>query len=34
MKDEVKRWNVKYSHKDGRSGTIEVTTEVGKSEAF
>ena len=34
MTTETKRWCVEYNHKDGRAGTIEVTTEVGKSEAF
>ena len=34
MTTETKRWSVEYSHEDGRAGTIEVTTEVGKSEAF
>lgn len=34
MTKETKRWKVAYSHKDGRSGTVEVETEVGKSGAF
>lgn len=34
MADEVKRWKVKYSHKDGRSGEVEAVTEVGASGAF
>lgn len=31
---EVKRWLVEFSHDDGRSGTVEITTKVGESEAF
>lgn len=31
---EVKKWDVAYSHEDGRKGRVEVETEVGKSEAF
>ena len=31
---ELKKWRVEYDHKDGRSGTIECTTEIGKSEEF
>lgn len=31
---EKKNWRVKYSHKDGRSGTIYATTEIEKSGAF
>lgn len=31
---ETKKWSVEYSHDDGRSGTVKVTTEVGKSGAF
>ena len=34
MGNEVKRWNVAYSHEDGRSGRVEVETEVGESGAF
>ena len=34
MEKEVKRWNVAYSHEDGRSGRVEVETEVGESGAF
>lgn len=34
MADEVKRWKVKYSHKDGRSGEVEVTTKVEKTGGF
>lgn len=34
MPKEIKRWEVEYNHDDGRSGTVEVTTEVGKSAAF
>lgn len=34
MNKEIKKWTVYYSHEDGRSGTVEVTTEVGKSGAF
>ena len=28
---DVKRWNVQYDHKDGRSGVVEVVTEITKS---
>ena len=31
---EKKRWLVAYSHKDGRKGTIEVTTEISQSDCF
>ena len=31
---ETKRWKIEYSHSDGRSGTIEATTEISKSGAF
>lgn len=34
MENEIKKWSVTYDHEDGRSGEIEVKTEVGKSEAF
>ena len=33
MTEEVKKWSIKYDHKDGRKGVVEVTTEVGKSGA-
>lgn len=31
---ETKKWRVEYDHKDGRSGVVEVTTEVFDSSAF
>ena len=31
---DVKRWNVQYDHKDGRSGVVEVVTEIKKSGGF
>ena len=31
---EKKKWLVAYSHKDGRHGTVEVTTEISESGAF
>ena len=31
---ELKEWIVEYDHKDGRKGTMSVTTETDKSEAF
>ena len=31
---EIKKWVVEYDHKDGRHGTIEATTEIGKSGGF
>lgn len=34
MGKEVKKWVVEYNHSDGRSGTIECITEVGKSGSF
>lgn len=34
MKNGIKTWDVTYDHKDGRSGTIEVVTEVRDSGAF
>lgn len=34
MRMEKKNWIVKYSHKDGRNGTVEATTEIEKSAAF
>lgn len=32
--EEVKKWLVSYDHKDGRKGTVEVTTKIADSEAF
>ena len=34
METETKRWKVAYAHEDGRSGVVEVETEVGKSGGF
>ena len=34
MEKEIKKWSVEYSHEDGRSGVVAVTTEIGKSGAF
>lgn len=31
---EVKKWDIQYSHSDGRAGVVEVTTEISKSGAF
>ena len=31
---ETKKWRVEYDHKDGRSGVVEVTTEIMKSGGF
>ena len=31
---EQKKWKVQYNHADGRHGTVEITTEVGESQAF
>ena len=31
---EQKKWKVAYEHSDGRSGTVEATTEVGETAAF
>ena len=31
MKNEVKKWKVEYDHKDGRSGVVDVTTEIRDS---
>lgn len=31
---EVKNWSIRYSHSDGRAGTIRATTEISKSGAF
>lgn len=28
--NDVKKWHVKYSHKDGRSGEIQATTEISE----
>ena len=33
MKD-IKKWKVTYDHKDGRSGTVEVETEIQKAPGF
>lgn len=30
----IKNWKVEYDHKDGRKGTLDVTTEIEKSGAF
>ena len=32
--EDVKNWVVDYSHDDGRSGTVSVTTEIRKSGGF
>lgn len=32
--EESKKWLVEYNHADGRKGTVEVITAVGKSGAF
>lgn len=29
-----KKWTIEYCHDDGRSGKVNVTTEVGESEAY
>ena len=34
MTPEKKNWIVKYSHRDGRNGTIEATTEIEESGCF
>ena len=34
MASEKKNWLVKYDHKDGRKGTVEVTTEIQGSSCF
>lgn len=34
MKEEIKKWLIAYDHKDGRSGTVEATTEIHKSGGF
>ena len=34
MATEMKKWVIEYAHDDGRSGTIEATTEIRKSGAF
>ena len=34
MNKEVKKWRIEYSHKDGRSGTVEATTEIQQSGGF
>ena len=34
MTPEKKSWIVKYSHKDGRKGTVQATTEISKSGCF
>ena len=31
---EAKKWKIEYDHKDGRAGTLEVETEIMKSEGF
>lgn len=31
---KFKKWEVEYSHDDGRAGTINVTTEIAKSGGF
>ena len=31
---ETKKWIVEYDHEDGRSGKVEVTTEIMKSGGF
>ena len=34
MTNEIKNWKVEYDHKDGRSGVVNVTTEIRDSGAF
>ena len=34
VKDVTNNWFVEYDHKDGRKGTVEATTIVGKSGGF
>lgn len=34
MNNEIKNWNVQYSHSDGRSGSVKVITEIYQSGAF
>lgn len=34
MDSEIKKWKVEYSHEDGRSGVVAVTTEIQKSAGF
>jgi len=34
MEKDIKKWKVKYDHKDGRSGEVDAITEILKSEAF
>lgn len=31
---EVKKWRVTYAHDDGRSGTVDATTEIQQSGGF
>ena len=32
-KIDKKKWMVRYDHEDGRSGQVEVTTEIAKSDS-
>jgi len=34
MEKDIKKWKVKYDHKDGRSGEVDAVTEILKSGAF
>lgn len=34
MKNEARKWIVVYDHKDGRSGKVEIETEITDSQAF
>lgn len=34
MVKEVKKWMVEYDHADGRSGRVEITTEICKAGGF
>lgn len=34
MEKDIKKWKVKYDHKDGRSGEVDVITKILKSGAF
>ena len=34
MEKDIKKWKVKYDHKDGRNGEVDAVTEILKSGTF
>lgn len=34
MTSEIRNWTIEYDHRDGRSGAVEVKTEIEEAAAF